>query len=139
MEEKLKLNKQEIENLVLNLSDYESAYLKAQTLSQNSLTLLWLIYLLIPAIIGSLIPSLETTLLTSMVISFVVLLKLMPKINQKIINLYLTHINKSLGHQVFIYNKYSKIIKKSVIEALHEGSHNNYLQKVVIKTLAQSK
>ncbi len=138
MEKELKLSKQEIESLVINFSVYEEAFLKFKNFSQNCLTVLWLVYLLIPATIGFFIPSLEKILLWFMIGSVLIFLKIMPRINKKIVNIYLTRINKPFGHQVLIYQKYHNIIKNSIVETLSEGSDHNYLKKVVIKTLAKS-
>lgn len=138
MEEKLRMSKQEIETLVLSLSEYEMAFEKYKSLSQNGLTLLWLAFLLIPAIIGFFIPSMEKSLLWFLTLGSLICLKLLPVLNKILINIYLKEINKTLGHQVFIYTKYSNNIKRSIQETLHEGSDGNYLQKVVIKTLART-
>lgn len=138
MEEKLKLSRQEIAEMVLHLDHYEQSFLKYKNLSQNSLTVLWLIYLLGAAGVGVWVPQIEHLLLIIMGISFIFLLKIMPLINHWIINFYLTKINKSFGKEVITYIKYHRIIKTCMVEALQEGSEGNYLQKVVIKTLARS-
>ena len=137
MGEKLKVTRQEIESLILDLDTHEAAYQNYLTLTQNGLTLCWLVFLTIPAIIGFFFPQYEIYLLGTLIIGSLINFKLLPRVNSMIINLYLRKINKNLGHQVLVYRKYNKLIRNNIIETLQEGSDNNYLQKVIIKTLSQ--
>lgn len=138
MEEKLKLSKQDIEDLVLHLDSFKNSYLQYQAWCQNTVTALWIVYFLLFAVIGMLIPDIEHMLLIVLVSSSLALIKLMPLLSRKIINLYITKINKNMGREVQVYSRYHKIIKKHILEALKEGSESNFLQKVVIKTLART-
>lgn len=137
MGEKLKVTRQEIESLILDLDTHEEAYKNYLTLNQNGLTLCWLFFLSIPAILGVFYPEYENYLLIGLLVGSLICFKLLPRINSMIINLYLRKINKNLGHQVLVYKKYHRLIRKNIVETLQEGSDNNYLQKVIIKTLAQ--
>lgn len=138
MEEKLKLSKQDIEDLVLNLDTFKNSYLTYRAWCQNTVTALWIVYFLLFAVVGMLVPDIESMLLIGLVSSALALTRLMPVLSRKIINLYITKINKSMGREVQVYFRYHKIIKKHILETLKEGSDSNFLQKVVIKTLART-
>lgn len=137
MGEKLKLSAKEIESLILDLDSHEEAYKKYLQIKQNSLTICWLVFLTLPAVIGFFYPDLENFLLIGLIAGSILGLKIMPRINLFFINIYLKKINKVFGHQILSYIKYHKIIRKNISQTLKEGSEGNYLQKVIIKTLAQ--
>lgn len=138
MEEKLKLNKQDIEELVLKFDQFKSSYLRHKYLCENTVTALWVSYFFLFAVIGMLIPKIENVLLIGLSGGVIPLIKLIPILSRKIISLYLTKINKNMGREVQIYEKYHKIIKINILETLNEGSDSNFLQKVIIKTLAKT-
>ena len=138
MEEKLKLSKKDIEDLVLHLDTFKHSFLQYQSWCQNTVTALWISYFFLFALVGLLIPQLEHMLLIGLAGGVLALIKIMPTLSQKIINLYLTKINKGMGREVQVYQRYHQIIKKHMVETLLEGSEANFLQKVVIKTLART-
>lgn len=136
--EKLKISKQDIEDLVLNLDKFKHSFELYRSWCQNMVTALWIGYFLLFALIGLLVPQIENMLLIGLVGGVFALIKIIPPLSQKLINLYLKNINKDMGREVEVYQRYHQIIKKHMVETLKEGSESNFLQKVVIKTLART-
>ena len=130
------IQKEQINDIILNYSDYAEAYLEYQRDSQNLMAVLWLIYLSIPALLGILFPAGEIYFLVIFFGIGILLMKSMKTIAYLIMKIYLNKINKKYGDKVFLYEKTNKIIKQSLLDVLRKGS-TNFHEEVLSKVLKE--
>lgn len=130
------LHKEQINDIILNFSDYAETYQEYQRDAQNLLAILWLFYLSIPAFLGVMFPNYEIHFLIVFFSIGILLIKSMKSITHYIMRIYLNKINKKYGEKVYVYEKTHKIIKQSILEILKKGS-SNFHEEVLNKALKE--
>lgn len=130
------LQKEQINDIILNFSDYAETYQEYQRDAQNLLAILWLFYLSIPAFLGVMFPNYEIHFLIVFFSIGILLIKSMKSITHYIMKIYLNKINKKYGEKVYVYEKTHKIIKQSILEILKKGS-SNFHEEVLNKALKE--
>lgn len=118
------MNFQEVYGFFKHYSECKEAILLEKKMRQNVNAALWIIFLFFPALFGSMFPENEPMVLLGYLIALFFSFKGINIISQKIVELYLNRINKSLGKQIKMFRKYDKIVNYSVLKVLDDGSEN---------------
>lgn len=135
MGEKLKFSEADFSHFILNFSDYENAFLYFQELKYNTITFLWLFFLIIFSLLSFTFPNSDKLLLFFMIIGALSNIKLIPFGANLILETYLSFFNKDLSHKILMYSLYSVDIKRNMLITLYEGSDNNFVNQIIKKTL----